>query len=327
MAGRRSAAGDPGAPAAPARPGEPVSGACPLCGPAALTRLPFRYDFRQRYLYGVRCSTCRLVFLHPPLDDAEIAALYTEEYFTECSDTLGAHGRRAYMEDAQRAAGRHRRKAMQLDRLLRPRGPHRGRLLEVGCGPGFLLAQLRDLGWQASGLEISEFAARHAREELGLDVSVGSPEDAAPPAGALEAVYMGDVLEHLPRPLQSLRAIRAWLAPGGLLAVEVPSTMNAPSARLGMWVYRRRGAFKTLRIPPYHLCEYAPATLRAMLTAAGFEVVALRQSAVPLRRMALRGSAVEKAGKAVLQVVAHASTGLLNRGGDRLLALAVNPGS
>jgi SAM-dependent methyltransferase len=290
-------------------------------------RLPFRYDFRQRFLYGVQCPTCALVSLHPPLSDAEISGLYAEEYFTECSDTIGAHGRRAYMEDAQRAAARHGQKAAQLDRLLRSRLPERGHLLEVGCGPGFLLAQLRELGWTVSGLEISEFAAQHAREKLGLAVSVGPLENATCSPDTIQAAYMGDVLEHLPRPLQSLQAVRTWMQPGGVLVVEVPSTMNAPSARLGMWVYRQRRAFKTLRIPPYHLCEYVPDTLRAMLAAAGFEVITVRQSTVPLRRMALRGSFVENAGKAALQIVAHVTTRLLNRGGDRLLALAVKPGS
>jgi len=324
MAGPRSAARIPGV-GAPARPGEPVRGLCPLCARTELERVPFRYDFQQRFLYGVRCSACKLVFLHPPLSDEEIRGLYAEAYFTECSDRIGAHGRRAYMEDAERALARHRRKAAQLDRLLRRQRPGRGRLLEVGCGPGFLLAQLQQLGWQVNGLEISDFAAQHAREKLGLAVSVGSLDDATHPPETFHAAYLGDVLEHLPRPLQSLQAIRTWLKPGGALVVEVPSTMNAPSARIGMWVYRQRGAFKTLRIPPYHLCEYVPDTLRTMLTAAGFAVVALRQSAVPLRRMALRGSGVENVGKAALQVVAHVTTRLLNRGGDRLLALAVTP--
>lgn len=263
-----------------------------------------------------------MVFLAPMLSDAEIAELYREEYFTECSETCGAHGNAAYMELADESTDQRAQAALRVDRLIRSQHSVGGTLLEVGCGPGFLLAEMRELGWRVRGIEISEYAARHAREKLDLEVENSALDGAAVSPGSVDAVFMGDVLEHLPRPLESMKRIRGWLATDGVVVVAIPSTLNLASARIGLWLYRVRGRFKTLKIPPYHLYEYTPHSVRRLLNKAGFEVERLEQSTVPLKRMGLRGSPLENVGKAVLQVIAHASCRLFNRGGDRLLIVA-----
>ena len=88
-----------------------------------------------------------------------------------------------------------------------------------------------------------------------------------------------------------------------------------------MATYQTMGRFKTLRIPPYHLFEYTPRTLRRMVEAAGFVTLSLDQSAVPLQKMGLRGTVLENLGKASLQLLAHTTSTLLNSGGDRLRAV------
>jgi SAM-dependent methyltransferase len=262
------------------------------------------------------------VFIDPQPTAREIEDLYAEEYFTECSEACGAHGREAYMEMAEQSGAERVRSAAKLDRLLRRHAAGRGALLEVGCGPGFLLLEMRKLGWAARGLEISAYAARYAREQLGIDVAVGPLETQTVPRSSVDAVFMGDVLEHLPQPIAALRAVRTWLKPQGIVLIAVPATLNLLSAKLGMVAYSVLRKSKTMRIPPYHLFEYTPQTLRRMITASGFTVLELRESAVPLRKMGLRGTAVENIGKISLQLCAHLTTRLVNRWGDRLLAVA-----
>jgi SAM-dependent methyltransferase len=75
--------------------------------------------------------------------------------------------------------------------------PGRGRLLDLGCWVGFLLAEARDRGWRTAGVEPSEFASAYARERLGLEVITGDLLATALPAGSFDAVAMGDVIEHL----------------------------------------------------------------------------------------------------------------------------------
>ena len=264
-----------------------------------------------------------MAFIFPQPSDAEIESLYAEEYFTACSETVGAHGTEAYLEQAKSGGAQRRVRAAWLDRKLRNHLPAGGQLLEVGCGPGFFLAAMKEVGWQVKGLEISSFAAQYGREHLGLEILVAPIADGSFPAATFQAILMTDVLEHLPDPVASLRAVRSWLAPGGILAVAVPSTMNLLSAQIGLTAYRALGRFKTLRIPPYHLFEYTPRTLRTTLATAGFRLLELDQSAVPIDKMGLRGTAVENSGKVALQLLAHLTARVFNRGGDRLFALAV----
>lgn len=306
-------------------PGDSIEGTCQICSRTRLRVLPFGYIFKDRFLYGTQCKSCRLVFLHPMPSDDEISSLYTEEYFTECSESAGAHGPRAYMDLLEDSDEERSRSASRLDREILRHVGNRGRFLEIGCGPGLFLSEVRQLGWDVSGLEISEFATQHALDKLNLNVKLGSIERDRFPESTFDAVFMGDVLEHLPRPVESLEIVKSWLRPGGVLVVAIPSTLNLISGKIGMFAYGRMKRFKRLRIPPYHLYEYTPRTVSAVLEASGFAVLRLRQSAVPLRKMGLRGSAVENIGKAVLQLSAHATSRCLNMWGDRLLVLASRP--
>lgn len=236
--------------------------------------------------------------------------------------TCGAHGPAAYMEMAGRSTAERSMGARRLDERIRAHHAERGRLLEVGCGPGFFLSAMRDMGWLVTGLEISEFAVRHATDELGLDVKLGAVEKGRFPDRSFDAILLGDVLEHMAEPMDALRTLRDWLKQGGVLIIAVPSTMNLLSAKLGMALYRIRGKYRTLRIPPYHLFEYTPTSLRWALAASDLRVLEIRQGAVPIRKMGLRGTFAENAGKVSLQVLAHITARTLNSGGDRLQAIA-----
>ena len=57
-------------------------------------------------------------------------------------------------------------------------GPGRGRLLDIGCGTGAQSASLRALGWQVTGVDISEDMLRRARER---DLEVIAAEATALP--------------------------------------------------------------------------------------------------------------------------------------------------
>src|SRR3954466_13363748 len=72
-------------------------------------------------------------------------------------------------------AGRRATAGRLLD-LIAPFAP-RGRLLDVGCGPGLLLDEAGHRGYETLGLELSRASAEHARDALGLDVRELALED------------------------------------------------------------------------------------------------------------------------------------------------------
>lgn len=98
------------------------------------------------------------------------------------------------------------------------------RILEIGCGKGEYLSLLAAAGVQATGLEYARSAVTHCRRQ-GLDVLrgfLGRPTQqlpASPFAGFMSLNFM----EHWPKPVDTLRAMRHNLQPGGIGLVEVPN--------------------------------------------------------------------------------------------------------
>ena len=100
-------------------------------------------------------------------------------------------------------------------------------VLDVGCGEGALGASLEALGARVTGIELDARAARVAARRLTRVLALPAEEavellDARP-----DAIVLADVLEHLANPAAVLGALRAALAPGGLLVFSVPNATHA----------------------------------------------------------------------------------------------------
>jgi len=171
--------------------------------------------------------------------------------------------------------------AGQLDNLrrdarvrLRWLAPHvsSGRLLDVGTAGGAFVAEAVAAGYEARGLEPTPAFARFARDRLSLDVAEGTIESAAIRLGSLDVVTLWHVLEHLPEPRDAVGRLRETLAPGGVLALEVPNFGGALAQRDG-------AAWGSLQ-PEVHVNQFSPGALRTLLSGAGLELEEL--STVPI---------------------------------------------
>ncbi|MCD4653047.1 methyltransferase domain-containing protein, partial [bacterium] len=94
-----------------------------------------------------------------------------------------------------------------------------GRLLDVGCGLGFLLSEMKEV-WKCHGVEVSQLAAESANK-WGQIIN-GTIEDAAYPPEYFDAVVFYHVIEHLGNPVESLREIRRVMQPGAWLLLGTP---------------------------------------------------------------------------------------------------------
>jgi SAM-dependent methyltransferase len=118
-----------------------------------------------------------------------------------------------------------------IDRLARAHGVRGRRALDVACGTGKSLEALLDLGYEAVGCDGSAGMAAVARRKLaGRAEVVVADMRALPELGAFDLVTcLDDALNHLPSEADveaALSAMRASLAPGGLLAFDV-NTLSA----------------------------------------------------------------------------------------------------
>jgi 2-polyprenyl-3-methyl-5-hydroxy-6-metoxy-1,4-benzoquinol methylase len=152
--------------------------------------------------------------------------------------------------------------------LLCEQGITAGRVLDVGSGYGFLLAALDAAGYQAVGVELAFHAAAVSRcWHRGAVVNADAGGDFPFADAVFSAVTMFDVIEHLADYDATLRRCRQALASGGLLFVI---TLNAGS--LARPLLGRRWSW---HLDPTHVHLFSASTLRAALTAAGYDVLAL----------------------------------------------------
>ncbi len=161
-----------------------------------------------------RCRRCGFRQVRPRLTADQIKALYPSDYF----DAGSPVGYADYAREFQRR----QREAYFLNRWLRRLGSQ-GRLLEVGCALGFLLAGLKRSGWRVEGVDASAFAAHYASTRYDIDVACATLEQALFPDAAFDAVIQKDLLEHVGDPRAHLDETRRVLRPGGWLRLVTPN--------------------------------------------------------------------------------------------------------
>jgi SAM-dependent methyltransferase len=243
----------------------PTTPRCVACGGAALEPhlavggqmdehglIPTTDQYGTALADIVRCRRCGHMQLERFPDEVELKQAYaraeSEDYVSE--------------ERGQRETAR-----LVLDAI--ERHVSRGRLVDLGCWLGFLVSEAQERGWDAIGVEPSEFASRHARERLGVDVRTADLLDATLPDGEFQAVVLGDVIEHLPRADLALDRVAALLAPGGVVAMALPDS-GSRVARLmgGHW----------WSVIPTHVHYFTRHSIGVLLRRRGYRMLAVGTS-------------------------------------------------
>jgi SAM-dependent methyltransferase len=291
---------------------------CPLCHQTDGRDFPIFYDFHQKRFQAKQCAHCSFVFLDPRLTPEELKLLYSDEYFLHDGADFGAHSPTDYESAAIKGSA----KFPEILGWIR-RYKSSGKFFEVGCGMGYFLDYARKNDYIVSGIEYAELGVHTCQTKFGLDVQRGSFEDLPAQPDTYDVIFMGDVLEHLIQPLDMLRKVHSMLKPSGVLAAEVPSMFNSLTGRLAVTGMRIVGASKKMAIPPYHVNEFTPKTLRSTIERAGFKDCIIVQRIKPPSAITLRGSAFEKIVKKTLHYPNYGLTKSMGIFGDRLLGIGI----
>lgn len=238
------------------------SPSCPLCGGTGKARaFPYASRWLGREFVYLACDGCGTRYINPVPDAELLAQIYAP----------GDYHDRFYDGDGHSAYHR-------TSRLLASHLPKGSRVLDYGCGAGQLLAALTAEGFVAEGGEFSAAAADNAARRAGcrvFDLSQPGWQDQGP----WDCIHLGDVIEHLIAPLETLRAILGALSPDGLLSAEGPleanpSPVNA-AANLTGWVKTRLRPGEVPEFPPYHLIFTNASAQRAMFGRLGYPLTEL----------------------------------------------------
>ena len=158
-----------------------------------------------------------------------------------------------------------RRYNLRWKRRLVERFSSHGEILDVGCGTGQFLAEMRSAGWQVSGIERDASASQWGRERLDLNIHTGTLASTQLPPATHQIVTMWHVLEHLYDPLTTFRQLQHYLNDQGTLIVAVPNIDSIDA--------RGYGAHWIALDAPRHVNHFCLATLRRLGAAANFDLI------------------------------------------------------
>lgn len=255
---------------------------CALCGQGA-ARVVLRtcYElFDTRADVTLAQCACGLLMTDPQPVGETLAAFYdTDAYYTHAprrgwKAALRAAAQRAQMRGVGARLRLWAEDVLGRERFARRLAPHdfplaRGlRLLDFGCGDGAAVVACRRLGLDAVGVEPDARAREVARQAGAAVYDSLASLDAANPRARFDRIQLKHVLEHLPDPVGTLRALADRLADGGRMLIAVP---NAESLQAEMF-----GEYWIGYDMPRHLWHFTRETLGRLVERAGLRAVSMQ---------------------------------------------------
>jgi len=145
----------------------------------------------------------------------------------------------------------------------------KGKVLDIGAGTGMLLSKFKDAGWYVDGVELTKSAVSYAKKKYGINLRQGDFLDKKF-NNLYDIVILNGSLEHLHKPLETLRKAKSLIRRKGSIVISVPN-----SDSLGRMIYGRSW-FPWQ--PPRHLYHFSPKTITRMLKKAGFRKIKILHS-------------------------------------------------
>lgn len=230
-----------------------MSNSCIVCGDSLK---PF---FSKNNYLLLRCPTCALICAD--LDEeyrSFVRRYYQKGYFT------GEQSRIAYddYEKDKPYIRANMRKFISFMRVYKPRG----KLLDVGCALGFFVELANREGYDAYGIDPSDYATKKAKQLVGasrIKKSILSEVSKYPKT--YDVVTMLDVFEHLSDPVADLKTVHTILKDDGIVVIATGDTDSAFAKILG-----RRWTFYN---PPQHIHYFNCTNITTLLRKEGFEPI------------------------------------------------------
>ncbi len=220
---------------------------CPLC-----ESFDTNYFCKKRGFDLYKCKNCKLLFIFPLPKSIE---LYDSSYFTGAEKGFGYVD---YDADKEPMIPTFHKYMDIIGKL----GKTSGKLLDIGAATGFFVNIAKGRGFDALGVELSDYAANIGRNK-GLNVITGDLKDQKFAPESFDVVTMFDVIEHVPYPKETIAEVSKILKKGGLLIINTPDAESLWAKVLGKnW---------PLIMPPEHIHYFSEDNISKYLLKDGFK--------------------------------------------------------
>lgn len=223
---------------------------CPVCGAenSGLACEKNGYDIRV-------CSACDFVFAWPRPSVEQLHDFY-QNYKNNAS----------YLKKVKKKTLSSKRKVAR----LKPLAPGR-KLIDIGCSIGCVVEAAHQLGFEASGVDLSADAIEAAKQ-LFPHCQFGTEDTKAliQQGNLYDVIYCSEVVEHLIDPVDFFNDIYQLLNSGGIIYLTTPDIGHFSVPKdLKKWRHLS---------PPEHISLFTKKSMRHAIELANLEVVKFRWS-------------------------------------------------
>lgn len=199
----------------------------------------------------------------------ELQEYYADKYYQEAK---GSYELEYSSDEVSYFTAKIEQRWAVLQRYLATSSSGPPRILDVGCGEGYVLAFFRAQGWSIKGLDFSS-AGVSANNAACLDALVTGDlfallETEIETGETYQVVWLQNVLEHVLDPLALLVSLRRVIAPGGVAVVTVPNDCSVIQRAALSSRYIDNAFWVT---PPDHLAYFDHESLANTASHAGWQ--------------------------------------------------------
>jgi 2-polyprenyl-3-methyl-5-hydroxy-6-metoxy-1,4-benzoquinol methylase len=207
------------------------------------------------------CADCSLRFTQNAPAADSIGNYYKSEDYISHTNTSKGFINRLYQVIRKKTLRQKRKLVCKLT------GKEQGKILDVGSGTGAFVNEMKQNGWQATGLEPDTGARKIAKEVFNCELK-NTDEFFSLPPDSFDAITMWHVLEHV-HDLQSyLSQLKNLLREDGRLIVAVPNYTSFDAS-----VYKEYWAAYDV---PRHLYHFSPDSMKRLIEKNGMKIVDYR---------------------------------------------------
>jgi 2-polyprenyl-3-methyl-5-hydroxy-6-metoxy-1,4-benzoquinol methylase len=210
-----------------------------------------------------RCKKCSLEFIYPQPNDEYLTNLYSLNYYNAWD--IRQHESEVF-QIKQKAF---LYKISLVREFLFPFA----KILDCGCATGFFLDVAEESGYEAYGIEVSEYAANTCKQKHGDGkVFCGQMEDSYftdNPDRKFQAIFMSDFIEHVRYPKQIIAQAYEMLDNTGVIVITTPKVKSF-SYRISCKHW--------FQYKPEHLYYFSESNIKQLLTSCGFSNVRIEKA-------------------------------------------------
>lgn len=145
-----------------------------------------------------------------------------------------------------------------------------GSTLELGCAHGGFVALLNWAGFHSTGLELSPWIVKFAKDTFAVPILTGPVEDQQIVSGSLDCIVLMDVLEHFPDPKRIMRYCLDLLKDDGVVLVQTP---RYPALKTFEELSDSHDKFLLQLKPDEHIYLFSEQSVKTLFSNLGAEIL------------------------------------------------------